>query len=53
MHFGLVLQWTLEEYRRECAGLMHMKRFDAMAVDDKKLVIYDCNCLERDTALGL
>lgn len=41
----------LDDYRRECAVLIDKKRFDAMAVDSKTLVIYDLNRFKRDTAI--
>lgn len=44
--------WTLDKYRHERVGMMDFKRFDFMAVDSKKFIIYDRNCFSRDTALG-
>lgn len=38
---GPLPSWPLEEYLRECAGVMDVKRFDAMGVDGTNLVIYD------------
>lgn len=34
------------------AILINLKFFDAMAIDDKNLVVYDGSRFERDTALG-
>lgn len=42
----------MDEYRRDCAGLVNVKRFDALDVDSKNLVIYDGSPFERDTAWG-
>lgn len=42
--------WTLSEYRRELAGLMYVKYFDAMVVDGRNLVKCDRNCFKRDTS---
>lgn len=53
MDLGLLPNWTLDEYHRVCASMMGMKRFAAMAVAGKNLVIYDSNRFERDTALGM
>lgn len=50
--FGPLLQRTLNEYCRECAGVMDVKRFDAMVVDGESLVVYERSCFKRDTALG-
>lgn len=44
--------WTLNYHCRKCAGMMDMKRFDAMALECRNLVIYDRNRFESDTALG-
>lgn len=52
MGHGLVPNWTLVEYCHGCAGLMHVKRFDAMTFDTKSLVIYDRNRFDRNTVLG-
>lgn len=52
MDLGLVPQRTLEEYRRECAGQINVKRFSAMAEDAENLVGYDRNCFKHDTELG-
>lgn len=43
--------WTLNEYRREYAVLMDVKRFDATTVDGENLVSYDRNRYERDMVL--
>lgn len=43
--------WTLDEYRGYCAGLVDVKRFDAMADNGKNLAVYDRNRFGRDTAL--
>lgn len=53
LDFGSVPNWTFDQYRSECAGLMVVKHFDAMAVDGKNLVMYDCSCFERDTPLSV
>lgn len=37
---GPMPNWTLHEYRRECAGLMRKKRFHTTAVDGKSPVVY-------------
>lgn len=47
---GPLPSWALDKYCRECAGIIAVKRFDAMAVDDINLVIRDPNCFERDTS---
>lgn len=52
MNLGVVLQWTLGKYRRGCAGLVIVKRFDATAAIGKNLVVYDRHRFERDMALG-
>lgn len=44
--------WTLNDYCRECAGMRDIRHFDAMAVDERALIIYDRNRFERDTSLG-
>lgn len=44
--------WSLDEYHRECTGMMDVKRFDSTALDGRNLVVYDQNCFERDTAMG-
>lgn len=50
MDFDPLSKWTLDVYRRKCAGLMDVKRFKAMAVDGKNLLMYDRNRFECDTA---
>lgn len=52
MSLGPLPNWTLDEYGRECAGLMNVKIFDAMAVDGENLVIYDKSRFERDSTLN-
>lgn len=44
--------WTLDEYRCECADVMDVKRLDSVAVESQNLVVYDRNCFERHTAFG-
>lgn len=43
--------WTLDEYCRDCAGMIDIKRFDDMTVDGRNIVFYIRNRLEHDTAL--
>lgn len=43
---------VLEDYHRKCAGLVDVKRFNAMSDNGKNLVMFDQNRFERDTALG-
>lgn len=45
-------QRNLDECRRECAGTMDVKLFNATVVDGKNLVVYDRGRFERDTAVG-
>lgn len=52
MNLDLVQSWTLDEYLRECAGLIDLKRFDAMAVGGKNQDMYYRSRFERGTALG-
>lgn len=47
-----VPMWTSDEYCRKCAGLMDVKRSDAMAIDGRSLVMYGRNRFERDTSLS-
>lgn len=50
MGFDFLPDWKLDEYCRECAGMVDVKRFDCTAVDGRKVVIYNRKCFERDTA---
>lgn len=52
MDLGSQPKWTVDEYCQKSAGLMDVKRFGAMAVDSKSLIIHDRVCFERDTTLG-
>lgn len=52
MDLGLLSNWTMDDYRRECADFMDVKRFSALAVVGKSLEIYDRSSFERNTALG-
>lgn len=53
MDLGLLPNWTWDDYRQECAGLLSGKRFEAMAADGRNLVVYDRRRMERETALSL
>lgn len=52
MNLGPLQNWTSDENRRECAAVMIVKRFVALAVVGRNLVVYDRNRLERDTVSG-
>lgn len=53
MDLGLVPNRTLDAYRRECAGLMKVERFEVMVVDGKNLVVFGGDHFERDTDMGV
>lgn len=53
MDLGLLPKWTLDEYRRECAHMMEVNRFDAMAAENRNHVIHERNRFDRDTPLGV
>lgn len=52
MDLGQTPKWTLDEYRSESAGVMNVKRFDAVAVYGKSLVVHEGSRFERDAGLG-
>lgn len=52
MDIGAVPNWTLEEYRHKCTNVMDTKGFDARAVVDSNLLIYDLHRFKNDTTLG-
>lgn len=52
MALGTLPGWTLDDCRRECAGLKDVKRFEAMVDGGKNLLIYNRIRFERDTASG-
>lgn len=51
MNLVLAPQWTLEEYHRECAGLMNVKRLGVIDDNGKNLVGYYRSRFECDTTL--
>lgn len=52
MDLGYLPSWTSDDYRQKRAGLMEVKRFEAMAANSKNLVIYDRSRFKRNTGLG-
>lgn len=53
MYLGPVPNWTLDEYRSECADLIDERRFKATAVDRKNFARYDCNLFEDGTTSSI
>lgn len=51
-NLGSLPNWALHEHRRECAGMMDVKRFCSMAVNGRNHVKYERHCFEGNTALG-
>lgn len=52
MNLGPLPNRTLDEYCREGASLVDVRFYDAMAIDDENLVIYDHDRFDCDTVLG-
>lgn len=50
MNLGSMPNWTLDEYRQKFTGLMNVKRFGAMAIGGRNLVVHNHSRFERDTA---
>lgn len=46
MELGPLPNWSLDEYHRECAGLVEVKRFDDVAADGCDLVVNGRNRFE-------
>lgn len=51
MDLGFLSNWTLDEYRCECAGMMDATRFVSMTIDGRNQVVYNQNFFELDAAL--
>lgn len=52
MIFGLLPNWTLDNYRFESADMTDVERFESIAIDGRNLVVYDRSRFERDTVMG-